>query len=170
MARWVALFSQTGSEIVELSKMIGHTPDYIYTNNMEISEWHNKVKVTFVSDHERIMQTLKESHRDDVITLHGYLRILPEDVVLNCNRIYNGHPGLISRYPELKGKDPQVRAVEYDYIGSVVHEVTTEVDEGKIISECRILNEEKTLDSVYRDCKKASLVAWYDVLEDLINE
>jgi hypothetical protein len=32
---WVAFFSQTGSEIVELSKSIKRKPDLIVTNNFE---------------------------------------------------------------------------------------------------------------------------------------
>jgi len=32
---WIAFFSQTGSEIVELSKSIGRRPDLIVTNNFE---------------------------------------------------------------------------------------------------------------------------------------
>ena len=32
---WIAFFSQTGSEIVELSKQLGRKPDLVVTNNFE---------------------------------------------------------------------------------------------------------------------------------------
>ena len=35
MAKWIAFFSQTGSEIVNISKAIGRVPDLIVTNNDE---------------------------------------------------------------------------------------------------------------------------------------
>ena len=46
-----------------------------------------------------------------LITLNGWLRIVPPDKCAKYN-IYNGHPGLITKYPELKGKDPQQRMWE----------------------------------------------------------
>ena len=74
-------------------------------------------------------------YENPIITLHGWLRIMPPEI---CNRyeIYNGHPGLITKYPELKGKDPQMRAWEgdYEFCGSVLHRVTEGVDEGEIIN------------------------------------
>ena len=33
--KWIVFFSQTGSEIVELSKSIGRKPDLLVTNNFE---------------------------------------------------------------------------------------------------------------------------------------
>jgi folate-dependent phosphoribosylglycinamide formyltransferase PurN len=52
---------------------------------------------------------LLEQFPDAIVTLHGWLRVIPA-YVCERSRIYNGHPGLITKYPELKGKDPQVRA------------------------------------------------------------
>ena len=53
------------------------------------------------------MLYLVNNLKHDLITLHGYLRIIPENICKQCKHIYNGHPGLINMYPELKGKDPQ---------------------------------------------------------------
>ena len=39
-SNWVALFSQTGTEIVELSKAIGREPDVVLTNSYA---YNNKV-------------------------------------------------------------------------------------------------------------------------------
>ena len=44
---------------------------------------------------------------------------------------------MITPYPELKGKDPQVKAWEANYktVGSVIHRVTAGVDEGPVVME-----------------------------------
>ena len=54
--------------------------------------------------------------------------------VCDAFEIYNGHPGLITKYPELKGKDPQERSFkQYETAGAVLHKVTAGVDEGDVI-------------------------------------
>ena len=74
-----------------------------------------------------------------MVTLHGFLRILPPEICARY-RIYNGHPGLITLFPELKGKDPQAKVwwrhadTPYRTHGHVIHEVVPEVDAGKVIS------------------------------------
>lgn len=168
--RWVAFFSQTGSEIVELSKAIKRKPDLIVTNNFEEKiKFHpelRKLNVTIQSaKHDLLMNYFRSQILYDpdtlLVTLHGYLRILPEDI---CNKynILNGHPGLITKYPELKGKDPQVRAWEgkYPIIGSVVHKVTAVVDDGEVLSSVAYTNRCETLDEMYGQLKKSSLESW----------
>jgi len=101
---------------------------------------------------------------NDLITLNGWLKIVPADKCEQYN-IVNGHPGLITRYPELKGFDPQKRfwadRSKYDYYGSIIHEVTAEVDEGKILS-----LSEKVVDGTEQEpfniLKETSLDAWLD--------
>ena len=106
---------------------------------------------------------------ETLISLHGYLRILPADI---CEQyeIYNGHPGAIGLYPELKGLDPQARAWEncerYSRIGSVVHNVTAGVDEGEIVSEVTVPNLVKSLDEMYGTLKQTSLQSWIKFMED----
>ena len=139
---WIAFFSQTGSEIVELSKAIGRKPDLIVTNNFETTIKFNpglrELGVVIQSaKHDQLMGYFRTQHVYDpaevIITLHGYLRIIPADI---CEKykMYNGHPGYITAHPELKGKDPQVRAWEgkYKWVGCVIHKVTAGVDEGPI--------------------------------------
>jgi phosphoribosylglycinamide formyltransferase-1 len=99
-----------------------------------------------------------------LVTLHGYLRIIPPDV---CERheIYNGHPGLITEYPELKGKDPQekvwITPSAYATIGSVVHECTPGVDEGPIVATASMPNDDISSKLVlYTRLRKTSLEAW----------
>ena len=102
--------------------------------------------------------------------MHGWLRIVPEEI---CDKyeIYNGHPGLITEYPELKGKDPQVRAFEgkYKLAGSVIHEVVPEVDAGKILYEHAISIDGLTLDEVYSSLHDVSTNLWIDFLREKFN-
>ena len=80
--------------------------------------------------------------------------------------IYNGHPGLITEYPELKGKDPQVRAYEgikegkYPSAGAVIHKVVAGVDEGRIILQERFNTFNLDLDGLFRTLRDRSLYMW----------
>lgn len=137
---WTALFSHTGTEIVKLSRRLGRTPDVIITNkppgsddihegiqeNIYLPNRPNKI------DYRGVLQA------DSVITLHGWMRIIPPEICEEYE-IYNLHPGLITKYPELKGADPQKKVAEaedgtYEEIGCVIHRVTAGVDEGPILS------------------------------------
>ena len=83
----------------------------------------------------------------------------------------NGHPGAIDLYPELKGKDPQVRTWEskgnYKFLGSVVHEVVPEVDEGKIIKSVHLTNTALSLEDTFSMLKMTSLTAWTFAMKEL---
>ena len=143
MDRWVALFSQTGTEIVDIAERIGVWPDRIFTNNNNVEKINSKLKnKVMVMSHKGIEETLhytSDMTGNTMVTLHGYLRILSPKT---CNvglSIYNGHPAYISKYPELKGKDPQEMIWSdrdnYDFIGSTVHRVIADVDAGAIEEE-----------------------------------
>lgn len=177
---WVALYSQTGSELLQLIKKQGRSPDVILTNTKQDINpgLYNPGRTLVVHrPHSDIMDWLRHSYPDDVIrsrvtvTLHGYLRILPPDI---CSRyrIYNGHPAAIDLYPELKGKDPQVRTWEnrgsYKFIGSVVHEVVPEVDEGKIVKSVHLTNRAQSLDDMFDMLKVSSLSAWDFTLKEIL--
>ena len=41
--RWVTLFSQSGSEIYNLSLELGRLPDIILTNNMNRETWNHGI-------------------------------------------------------------------------------------------------------------------------------
>lgn len=174
--KWVAFFSQTGSEIVNLSRSLKRKPNLLVTNSFEEKiEFHpgiRELKVTIQSArHDILMDYFRRqtilSPADTLITLHGYLRIIPPDVCKKYN-ILNGHPGLITLYSELRGKDPQIKAWEGNYpkIGSVVHKATAEVDEGPILSSIEYTNECKSLDEMYGKLRRSSLESWLKVLEN----
>lgn len=103
-----------------------------------------------------------------LITLHGWLRILPKEFCETYKHLYNGHPGLINHFPELKGKDPQEKAFKWGHtlIGSVVHRVTAEVDEGEILTYDEVSIYSTSLDDYYNYLRKTSLNAW----EEFLNE
>jgi folate-dependent phosphoribosylglycinamide formyltransferase PurN len=98
-----------------------------------------------------------------IISLHGYLRVLPADI---CEQyeIYNGHPGAIDIYPELKGKDPQEKVWQdndkYTIIGSVVHRCTAELDGGAVLKTVHVRNRNYSKDELYSSLKMTSLSAW----------
>lgn len=180
---WVSLFSQTGSEICALSEQLGRTPDFIITNNIgDPSELHpdllNGLGVIIMkARHEHLMEYLRDGNTFDpkntVFTLHGYLRIIPEAV---CSKyeMYNGHPGLITEYPELKGKDPQQKVLnyigKYPIIGSVVHKVTPGVDEGEIVAVESVANDCKTSNEVYSKLRETSLKSWVKFMDNYFGD
>ena len=168
--KWIALFSQTGTEIKDLSERLGRSPDLIYTNNRANDIWSQVLKdvdsQVLVFNHRDIMNRLKY-HDDALITLHGYLRIIPPEVCSECN-IVNGHPGLITEYPWLKGKDPQEKIEDWMmWVGSVVHKVVAEVDAGEVLTEDRIaLRVAKTFKgNYYNILRHTSLRAWEKYFE-----
>lgn len=175
--KWAALFSQTGSEICNLSDKIGRYPDLIISDNIDMRNnvddrielnckqvvWQ---KFRGLTKEDKLNYFRNHLRGYDVITLHGWLNIIPAEI---CDefRIFNGHPGLINYYPELKGKDPQIKAYnnisKYMYVGSVIHEVTQHVDCGKIICYSYVSYVHcETLDSTFNALKQTSLESWID--------
>ena len=173
MHRWVALYSQTGSEIVELSERLGIWPSRIYTNNDNTSSYHpmlvNKIAVMSHNGIEEALGYEEENSSNTIVTLHGYLRILSDKVTKSSLQIYNGHPAYISEYPELKGKDPQEKTWEnkekYNLIGSTVHKVISEVDSGYIEREVIVENTCKSKEDMYNKLRWTSIEAWAEFLK-----
>ena len=172
---WVALFSQTGSEIAKLANHFDRWPDYIITNRVSLDRVHSDVKhmVTHRVDKSQarslsILDDIFNREVDDyLITLHGWLRIVPDNIC-NVYDIYNGHPGLITKYPELKGKDPQIRAFEgkYETAGAVLHKVTAEIDEGTIIAEERFNAFNLEVNDLFRILRDRTLYMWTNFLQN----
>ena len=175
--KWIAFFSQTGGEIVDIAESLQRWPDLIVTNERPsklrtidgriLDNVEDRLVVLpnkpTVEDYETILQD------NALITLHGWLRIMPR-VICEKYAIYNGHPGLITEYPELKGKDPQIRAFEgkYPVAGAVLHKVIPEVDEGKIIAEERFNAFNLSLDDLFRILRDRSLYMWTNFLKKVL--
>ena len=171
---WVAFFSQTGTEIVDIIDRLGRKPDLIVTNhrpsdtrevNKNLPYWS---EITNRPDLKQL-RFVCGLYEDPIITLHGWLRIMPPEI---CNKyeIYNGHPGLITKYTELKGKDPQMRAWEgdYEFCGSVLHRVTEGVDEGEIISSASFTKDMLDVNDYFRILREMSLNLWVEFLREKI--
>ena len=189
MRPWVAFFSQTGTEIYNLSNALSIYPDCIVTNKSDHTTTNScLLKTAEFRQHKLNLPnlwcqlpktpTVREYNdalklfNNPVITLHGYLRIIPKEI---CEKyeIYNLHPGLIDKYPELKGYNPQERAFTegYKLAGCVIHRVVPEVDEGEILMSQGVDIEELDLPAVYNTLHSVAFDLWksfftaYKILE-----
>ena len=169
---WLALFSQTGSEIANIADSLNINPAKIVTDNFNTYQHDTRIRGnTYWKVKGTTYEQKLNSYRSlfsgyDIITLHGWLNIIPKEICKEF-KIFNGHPGLINYYPDLKGKDPQVRAYDkigdYLYVGSVIHEVTEYVDCGRIICYDKISNVHcGSLSDTYATLKQTSLNSWID--------
>lgn len=169
--RWLAFFSQTGSEINAVSKQLGRYPDACFTNK-ESTDGINKELI----DHTHISFTCSKPVAEDyfnyigksfntVVTLNGWLRIIPAAV---CDRyyIFNGHPGFITKYPQLKGRDPQQKAIDLKLptSGCIIHRVTSEVDGGEILSAQEIPISHLEPDMIFAKLHELSVGMWTQFL------
>lgn len=187
MKAWITFFSQTGSEILNISRKLGVLPDFVVTNQSDIEKInHDLLNVLSPSQllilpdkptaeeyetaiEECIRFTLADAD-DVIVTLHGWLRIIPASICEKYN-IINGHPGLITKYPELKGKDPQKRSVDYETQGCVLHKVTRGVDEGEVIASGAITLpfEKRTLDNITFNLRILMEDLWINLLRNQYN-
>ena len=84
---WIALFSQTGQEIIDISNQIDRIPDLIISNNHPSNVFNilkgveYKWLTTFGKEAKTldILDEVVESPDDTLITLNGWLRIVPPD-------------------------------------------------------------------------------------------
>lgn len=181
---WVAFFSQTGTEIYNLIKELDIYPDCIVTNQEDKSKinknlvdlytfretklnmndtWVFLPKKPILSNYDKTLRKFN----NPLITLHGFLRILPKKI---CDQyeIYNLHPGLITKYPELKGFNPQERAYaqKYTTAGCVIHRVIPDVDEGPVVKTGEINIEGVELPEVYEKLHKLAFFLWKNFITD----
>ena len=171
MKKWIALFSHTGSEIVNISNELGRRPDKIITNKPPGSEdIHEGIRnVCYTSAKPKVQNYRQLFDGDAIITLHGWMRIIPGSI---CNEyeIYNLHPGLITKYPDLKGKDPQARVFEgsktYDRVGCVIHRAIAEVDAGDILLERSFNNSFYSESTLTTALHEIASDMWVQLLED----
>ena len=91
---WVAFFSQTGSEIANISEQLNRWPDLIIVNERNIertidSRLQNQ-NVKFVSNRPTTeeLYDILSSYNNPIVTLHGWLRIMPPSICKSYD-IYN---------------------------------------------------------------------------------
>ena len=169
--KWVALFSQTGSELANICKELNIIPNLILTNKEDIESvdpWlldncFNRIIILprkpTIEEYNTALKQERFNPRNTFFSLHGYLRIIPKEI---CSKweIYNGHPGLINSYPELKGFDPQKRSLNYKEIGSVIHRVNEHVDDGEVIISTSITNNYTNEADITNALRSTSLKSW----------
>lgn len=181
---WVAIFSHTGKEIAEIARNTGRLPDVVLTDNLDMNTWDYRLQPTSsipfrvhipFDEKDDVFSTLrKPEYENAVITLHGFMKIIPKDLC-DSREIWNGHPGLINYYSELRGKDPQEKTWEnissYQFIGSVVHRVTSIVDDASAIhTYCMVNNTCNCKEELYNTLRRTSLVSWlqfFDMKDDI---
>ena len=84
--KWIAFFSQTGNEIINITQNINNSPDIIVTNkqNIELLEI-NKIFAKKIykmpnnpkeEDYFKLFKLIEIDTKDTIITLHGFLRII----------------------------------------------------------------------------------------------
>ena len=160
--KWLALFSQTGSELKNIIEQTGRKPNMVLTNRLGSSEIDGVVPITYTpKTPTSIVYNFYFNHYD-IITLHGYLRIISPDA---CDHlIFNGHPAAIHLYPELKGKDKQEDAFiykdKYPRMGVVIHRVTPELDAGEIIMCHDVINDTTSIEDAYQKLANLSVRQW----------
>lgn len=173
---WIAFFSQSGKEIADLSEKLGRWPTRIVTNErpehlrtvdkrIEKQGYFTLPNKPTVDDYNVVLED------NALVTLHGWLRIIPPEI---CERykIYNGHPGLVNLYSGLKGYNSQERIVgkqaEYRFIGSVVHKVTAQVDEGEVLVYSKVSNNVRTVEQAYKVLRETSFKAWIEFFNTVL--
>ena len=178
--RHIALFSQTGSEIGRLIDN-DFQPRLVYYDQTDpdvIDRSIDTESYAFRIPKKKVknVQFLRDCFGDPktcFITLHGWLNIVPKEICEEY-KIFNGHPGYITKYPELKGKDPQIRAYEgikagkYSTAGAVIHKVTAGVDEGRVIMEEYFNAWNLELDDLFRILRDRSLYMWHNFLKKVL--
>ena len=179
MKKWITFFSQTGSEIYNVSEKLGIDPDLIVVNKSDLSEVNQKLLEKYKDrfyilpnkpkgeDYLDLIEEESKIFNDCIITLHGYLRIIPSFM---CDEfeIYNLHPGLITKYPELKGFNPQEKAynLKLPTSGVVIHKATSVLDSGEILKSKEISIKNKTLDQIYEDLHNVASELWSEFLSE----
>lgn len=168
-----AFFSQTGSEIATIARRLGRWPDKIITNQRPerlrtISPKLAGIDIIYLSNKPTVEEYLEVLGTEPCkVTLHGWLRIMPPEVIAIHPNMFNGHPGLITEHPILKGKDPQEKAYNLGLTvsGCVLHQVTVGVDEGPILEERMVEIQNLSLDEVYSELHKTSIDLWVEFLK-----
>ena len=175
---WFAFFSHTGTEIVNICKRLDIAPDCIITTqkpsskqiNPELKKLASCIKyICNTPDANDYYNILNDCDGECICTLHGWMRIVPKSICKDF-KMYNLHPGLISKYPELKGKDPQKRVdpERHTKIGVVIHTVTPVVDGGVIQAEAACHNVYSGEESITVRLHDMATSLWCDFFEKIL--
>lgn len=177
--KWCVFFSQTGSEIYNISKKINRVPDVIITNKPlhdvssikpELFEEYGH-RFVWLPKKPTVLEYIQVIPQDSIVTLHGWLRIIPPEVC-DMYEIYNLHPAPIhlEGFEKYKGKDPQVRIFEdkAKYSGNVIHKCIAELDAGEILAKNHFDIRGFDLDMVFKLTHSKATELWCGFLESRV--
>lgn len=177
--KWCVFFSQTGSEIYNISKKINRVPDVIITNKPLHDVFSIKPELFEEYGHKFVWMPKKPSIEEykqaipqgSLVTLHGWLRIIPPEIC-NLYEIYNLHPAPIhlEGYDKYKGKDPQVRLFEdkAKYSGNVIHKCIAELDAGEILARNHFDVRGLDLDTIFKITHSKATELWCGFLDSRV--
>lgn len=182
MVKWYSLFSHTGQETANLAKMLYPDVELVVaiTNNIGYEGSLPCIKLTSAKDINEWLIEPGNVEPGSIVTLNGYMRIVPEEVInylhsIGC-RLLNIHPAPIQMYPELRGMDPQERLYEgiqsgkYHYIGVVIHDVDAGVDTGSVVNwSTELADLNMTKDELYQHLHDMGTDLWLEVFKEVVN-
>lgn len=163
---WIALFSNSGTELAEVIERTGVWPDIIFLDKFRTAVDKRIMAKVRYSTHDGIKEYLRNCPKDTLVTLHGYLRILPEECI--TNETYNIHPGDIVKYPELRGIHPQKKALDLGLptTGVIIHRVDAGVDTGQIQMLSVVgIREDADEASLINDLRNVGIDMWVSFLK-----
>ncbi|WP_071663076.1 phosphoribosylglycinamide formyltransferase [Francisella frigiditurris] len=137
----------------------------------------NNIENIFISaknktreEYDKIVADEINKYKPDLILLIGYMRILSKDFVNSFkNKILNIHPSLLPKHPGLM--DLAVHQAVIDAkdqeTGCTIHEVTEEVDNGKIILQlkCKV-DKTDSAEELKEKVQELEKKAWIQVIKN----
>lgn len=173
---WIALYSHSGTELLKVYQHAPQLPLAVFSDQKDTAKINPGIlPLTALAKHEEIMEEIKyiacNTTKEVVITLHGYMRIIPSEIIDLPNvSIYNVHPGDIVNYPQLRGKDPQEKALELNLpaTGVVIHRVDEGIDTGKIMMREVYLIRENNIGKLVYDLRYIAINMWINFLGNIL--
>lgn len=182
MVKWYSLFSHTGSETEALQKLLkGEVElEVAITNNSKYEGPLPCIRLVLAKDINEWLMEPGNVEPGSIVTLNGYMRIIPEEVIdylhsIGC-RLLNIHPAPIQLYPDLRGMDPQerlyegIRSGKYQYIGAVIHNVDAGVDTGSLVNwSLELADPSMTKAELYQHLHDVGTKLWLEVFKEVVN-
>ena len=115
------------------------------------------------------MEKYFSENKFDLVALAGFMRIIPENILSKMGRCINLHPSIL---PAFKGKDAIKQAYLYGVkvTGITIHEVTPELDSGRIIAQYPvIINDSMHYDELEETIHRVEHIIYPQVIEKLLN-
>ena len=133
------LISGSGSNLQEILKKNFNNKDFKIITIISNNKISTKIKSYVVKFHKNVLvrehqKTLRKKifYNTDVIFSVGYMKVIEKSIIKNFD-VINLHPSILPNY---KGLMTQKRMLinNEKYYGFTIHKVSTELDDGKIIS------------------------------------